>query len=88
MNEQAVAQHYSRGGLEQQILDVLMTIGADLEYLDPEQLAPVDEFHIGGRSATAELVNQLDLRPGLRVLTWAAGWVVLLVTWLVSMLSR
>ncbi|HEX2290188.1 MAG TPA: class I SAM-dependent methyltransferase [Pseudonocardiaceae bacterium] len=73
MNEQAVAQHYSRGGLEQQILDLLTTIGADLEYLDLDQLAPVDEFHIGGRSATAELVNQLDLRPGLRVLDVGSG---------------
>jgi ubiquinone/menaquinone biosynthesis C-methylase UbiE len=73
MNERAVAQHYSRGGLEQQILDVLMTIGADLEYLDPEQLAPVDEFHIGGRPATVELVTQLDLQPGLHVLDVGSG---------------
>lgn len=73
MNEQAVAQHYSRGGLERQILDVLTTTGADLEHLDPDQLAPVDEFHIGGRSATVELADQLDLRPGLRVLDVGSG---------------
>lgn len=73
MNEQAVAQHYSRRGLEQQILDVLTTIGADPEHLDPEQLAPVDEFHIGGRSATVELVTRLDLQPGLRVLDVGSG---------------
>lgn len=73
MNEQAVVQHYSRGGLEQQILDVLTTTDADPEHLDPDQLAPVDEFHIGGRAATVELVNQLDLRPGLRVLDVGSG---------------
>ena len=73
MNDQAVAQHYSRGGLEQQVLDVLTTIGADLEHLDSDQLASVDEFHIGGRSATVELVNQLNLRPGLRVLDVGRG---------------
>jgi 2-polyprenyl-3-methyl-5-hydroxy-6-metoxy-1,4-benzoquinol methylase len=73
MNEQAVAQHYSRGGLEQQILDVLTTVGADLEHLDPDLLAPVDEFHIGGRSATVELAKQLTLRPGLRVLDVGSG---------------
>ncbi len=73
MNEQAVAQNYSRGGLEQQILDVLTATGADLEHLDPDQLAPVDEFHIGGRAATVELVSQLDLRPGLRVLDVGSG---------------
>lgn len=73
MSEQVVAQHYSRGGLEQQILDVLTTLGADPEHLDPDQLAPVDEFHIGGRPATVELVGQLDLRPGLRVLDVGSG---------------
>jgi 2-polyprenyl-3-methyl-5-hydroxy-6-metoxy-1,4-benzoquinol methylase len=73
MNEQAVAQHYSRGGLEQQILDVLTTTGANLEHLDPDQLAPVDEFHSGGRPATVELISQLDLRPGLRVLDVGSG---------------
>jgi ubiquinone/menaquinone biosynthesis C-methylase UbiE len=73
MNERAVAQHYSRRGLEQQILDLLTTIGADLEHLDLDQLASVDEFHIGGRSATVELVNQLELRPGLRVLDVGSG---------------
>ncbi|MDQ4012020.1 MAG: class I SAM-dependent methyltransferase [Actinomycetota bacterium] len=73
MNEQAVAQHYSRRGLQQQILDVLTMTGANLERLDPDQLASVDEFHIGGRSATVELVSQFDLRPGLRVLDVGSG---------------
>lgn len=40
---------------------------------DPEQLAPVDDFHIGGRPATVELVNQLDLQPGLRMLDVGSG---------------
>lgn len=73
MNEQAIAQHYSRGTLEQQILEVLTTIGLDPENLDPDQLAPVDEFHVGGRPATVELAHQLDLRPGLRVLDVGSG---------------
>ncbi|MGH3794341.1 MAG: class I SAM-dependent methyltransferase [Pseudonocardiaceae bacterium] len=73
MNEQAVAQHYSHGALEQQILDALRTMGADPERLDADQLAPVDEFHIGGRPATVELVDQLDLRAGLRVLDVGSG---------------
>lgn len=33
-----------------------------------DDLAPVDEFHIGGRQATVELADRLDLRPDLRVL--------------------
>lgn len=55
MSEQSVAQHYSRAGLEQQILGALATLGADPQHPDADQLAPVDEFHVGGRTATVEL---------------------------------
>lgn len=73
MTEQAIGEHYTQGKLEHKILHVLTTLGADPEHLDPDQLAPVDEFHIGGRAATVELVDQLDLRPGLRVLDVGSG---------------
>lgn len=73
VSEQAIGNHYSQGGLERKILDALMTLGADSEYLDTDQLAPVDEFHIGGRAATVELVDQLEMRPGLRVLDVGSG---------------
>ena len=73
VSEQAIAEHYSQGDLEREILNALTTAGADPECLDPDQLAPVDEFHIGGRQATVELVDQLDLHPGLRVLDVGSG---------------
>jgi SAM-dependent methyltransferase len=73
MSEQSVAQHYSHGALEEQILGALSKLGVDPEQLQPDQLAPVDEFHIGGRAATVELVDQLDLHPGLRVLDVGSG---------------
>jgi SAM-dependent methyltransferase len=73
VNEQAIAGHYSQAELERKILDALMTLGADLEHLDPDQLATVDEFHIGGRKATVELLDQLDLHPALRVLDVGSG---------------
>lgn len=73
MSEEAVAQHYSHGALEEQILGALSTIGIDPEHLQADQLAPVDEFHIGGRAATVALVDQMDLRPGLRVLDVGSG---------------
>ncbi|MGH3912142.1 MAG: class I SAM-dependent methyltransferase [Pseudonocardiaceae bacterium] len=69
----AVVEHYSQGALEKRILDALTLIGVDPERLDPDQLAPVDEFHIGGRLATVELVDQLKLRAGLRVLDVGSG---------------
>lgn len=73
MSEESVAQHYSHGALEEQILDALVTIGVDPEHLEPDQLAPVDEFHIGGRIATVALVDQMDPCPGLRVLDVGSG---------------
>jgi SAM-dependent methyltransferase len=73
VNEQAIADHYSQAELGRKILNALMTLGADLEHLDPDQLATVDEFHIGGRKATVELLDQLDLHPALRVLDVGSG---------------
>lgn len=73
MSERSVAQHYSQAGLESRILQALSMMGADPEHLDADQLAPVDEFHVGSRAATVELAEQLDLRPGLRVLDLGSG---------------
>ncbi len=73
VSEQAIGDHYAQGGLERKILNALTTLGADSEHLDADQLASVDEFHIGGRAATVELVDQLELRPGLRVLDVGSG---------------
>jgi hypothetical protein len=51
--EQSVARHYTHGSLEPAILEALAASGKDLDRLVPADLAPVDEFHIGGRQATA-----------------------------------
>jgi SAM-dependent methyltransferase len=68
-----VTGHYTRGDLLRAILDGLAATCADQAELDSDDLSPVDEFHIGGRQATVELVGQLDLRPGLRVLDVGCG---------------
>lgn len=65
--------HYAQGGLLRSILDTLAAGGVDPAKLDPDDLAPVDEFHIGGRSATVELLDQLHLRPGVQVLDVGCG---------------
>ncbi|MBI5485293.1 MAG: SAM-dependent methyltransferase, partial [Deltaproteobacteria bacterium] len=41
-----VAAHYSRSGLEAEIMAALVTAGKDPDNLKPEDLAPFDEFHI------------------------------------------
>lgn len=71
--EQDIAGHY--GGTEPlaAILAALRTAGRDPEHPTPEDLAPIDEFHVRGREATAELGQGLGLAPGRTVLDIGSG---------------
>lgn len=71
--EQSVAQHYAHGRLEQAILEAVAAAGKDIDRLKVDDLAAVDEFHIGGRQATVELALHLDPRPGMRLLDIGSG---------------
>jgi ubiquinone/menaquinone biosynthesis C-methylase UbiE len=71
--EERVAEHYTHGRLEQAISEALVASGADLRRLVPADLAPVDEFHIGGRQATAEFATQLEIAPGASLLDIGCG---------------
>jgi SAM-dependent methyltransferase len=71
--EPRVAAHYAHGSLETAILRALAATGADLSALRPEQLAPVDEFHIGGRGATIAFAEQLGVESGMRLLDIGSG---------------
>jgi ubiquinone/menaquinone biosynthesis C-methylase UbiE len=71
--EERVARHYARSDLEQTILDALVASGKDPDRLAPVDLAPVDEFHTGGRQATIEFAAQMDLMPGMHLLDIGCG---------------
>ena len=71
--EQAVARHYAHGSLEETILNALAAAGKDVNRLTPKDLAPVDEFHVGGRPATMAFAGQFGLRPGMRLLDIGCG---------------
>src|SRR6266850_5381647 len=71
--EQSVARHYTHGSLEPAILEALTAAGKDLDRLAPTDLAPVDEFHIGGRQATADLAAQVEFGAGLHLLDIGCG---------------
>src|SRR5215475_8902905 len=71
--EKNVASYYTRGRLEDAILQALTRTGKDLANLTHDDLAALDEFHIGGREATQELATQMDLRPGLHLLDVGSG---------------
>ena len=51
-----VATHYTHGQLLDQILSGVEAIGKTPESVTVDDLAPVDEFHIGGRQASEEFI--------------------------------
>jgi ubiquinone/menaquinone biosynthesis C-methylase UbiE len=72
-DNQAIAEHYGHGSLERAIFEALSAAGKDLDCLEPADLAPVDEFHIGGRQATTEFADRLNFGPGLHLLDIGSG---------------
>ena len=72
-HEQNVTRHYEHGSLESAILDALKAAGKDPDNLSHGDLALVDEFHIGGRPATKDLGDQVELLPGSRCLDIGSG---------------
>lgn len=64
----AIQTHYARPDVGSVILAALEKAGKDLDQLTPEDLAPVDEFHIRGRAATLELARAAGIDASMRVL--------------------
>ena len=69
----AIAGHYGRQGLYEDILTALKQAGKDLERLTPDDLAPADEFHTRGHAVTVEMAGALALRGSERVLDLGSG---------------
>lgn len=72
-HEQTVARHYQMSGLTQRILQAATSAGLDIDRLTPEALAPIDEFHIGGRAATKDLVSRMRLDGSEHLLDIGCG---------------
>lgn len=70
---EAIQTHYTRSDLGNIILSALEKAGKDLDRLMLEDLAPVDEFHIRGRTATLELARAAGLNATHRVLDVGSG---------------
>ena len=76
--EEAVAGHYGRSGLAERILATAARLAAEKTgdeggRLAARDLAPVDEFHIGGIDATERFLAKLDPAPGARWLDIGSG---------------
>ncbi|GBC96144.1 Sarcosine/dimethylglycine N-methyltransferase [bacterium HR16] len=70
---ETVHAHYTRSDLGSVILAALEKAGKDLNRLTPEDLAPIDEFHIRGRAATLELARAASVDSKKRVLDVGSG---------------
>jgi SAM-dependent methyltransferase len=66
--------YWGRDNLERAILDGLAKAGKDVDALTISDLAPMDQFHGGGKPATQRLARLAKLAPGTRVLDVGGGF--------------
>jgi ubiquinone/menaquinone biosynthesis C-methylase UbiE len=59
-NDKDISNHYLHGSLLKAIEAALPELGKTTDTVTIEDLALIDEFHIGGRQATENLLNQLN----------------------------
>jgi MPBQ/MSBQ methyltransferase len=70
----AIRAHWEREHLAEAIIAALAAAGKDLDALTIEDLAPVDQFHGGGKPATVRLAGLAGARAGMRVLDVGGGF--------------
>lgn len=73
MDWTVVADHYSTGTLLAAIETGLEAMELTSATVSAEQLGPVDEFHVGGRAATAELCRHLGVTVESELLDVGCG---------------
>ena len=71
--EQSVSQHYTHGSLLNSIEAAIPKLGKTIDSISVEDLGPVDEFHIGGRVATDNLLCQLNFTEKDHILDVGCG---------------
>ena len=71
--EDQVAAHYASASLVEAIKRGIQQLGKTTQTATIADLAPVDEFHIGGRQATMDFMDQLSLRDTDSVLDIGCG---------------
>jgi SAM-dependent methyltransferase len=72
-NDKAVSDHYLHGNLLGAIRAAVTKIGKSVDSVTIEDLAPVDEFHIGGRLATENFLRQFNFSEQDHILDVGCG---------------
>jgi len=70
---EAIADNYAHGSLLASIEDALAALGKTKDTVTVADLGPVDEFHIGGRLATRDFLDQLTFLPEQQILDVGCG---------------
>jgi SAM-dependent methyltransferase len=73
-DHEAIARYWGRERLPEAIFAALTARGVNLDALTPDTLAPVDQFHGGGKPVTVRLARLAGIRPGTRVLDVGGGF--------------
>jgi ubiquinone/menaquinone biosynthesis C-methylase UbiE len=68
-----VREHYAHGDLTEAIRSALAAQGKSTNALTIDDLAPVDEFHVGGRKASEDFLDQLAFGAQTKVLDVGCG---------------
>jgi ubiquinone/menaquinone biosynthesis C-methylase UbiE len=71
--EASVSAHYGRGGLRNSFEAALAEQGLALDAVTLSDLAPIDEFHIGGAEATEALAERAGIGQGQHWLDVGSG---------------
>jgi len=71
--EDKVSSHYKNTHLLTAITQGLARLGKDLTTVTLDDLSIVDEFHIGGRTATKKILDQLNLFDNCHILDIGCG---------------
>ena len=71
--ESGVARHYGNSDLIGRIIAGLEAAGKDIDRLTIDDIAAIDEFHIGGRTATQFVLDSMNLKAGQQVLDVGCG---------------
>ena len=72
-DQEEISRHYTHGDLVDTIEAAIGKLGKTTEMITIDELAPVDEFHIGGRQASEDFLSQLSLTPDSSVLDIGCG---------------
>lgn len=72
-DRELVSSHYTHGRLVEAIAEGVGRLGKTLDEVTVADLAPVDEFHVGGRVATEAFLDQLDIEAAHEVLDVGCG---------------